>query len=852
MADHKRHPNGTTLLAGERPHVRLPRDRPRVNLPTISPPAWTTGAAQPYYTASAEPSVVTLNDYLPYPGIQQPRVKIPLGTQWPVRNPSNLPQPSAVNDLDPQLQGMTLSSEVEQAHITRQSSRIPGHTSNQSLSRRPNQAQRRQHNLQSKGVSQPDSSHLQTFVQMPPYPHSADSRQSSVPSVNGRNQGLFATNELFSRPPVPQRQLYDPNSNSGQTRQNRQSQGYSRKAGLHAQAEYLDRLAFQIIPKVEISREEFANKEALRSSLEDICRKAVTVHEAQKDPSFVSDSVELKCFGSLSTTFATKSSDMDLILLSPQSIPALSSPESEIPRLIEHALLESGYGARLLTKTRVPIIRFCEKPTAELAGLLKEERLRLDKEMNATPLQPKAKKKSKRDTVDSNPSNPMQTECQSDIAGTEGAHFSGEVSASPTDIKDATTSSLGTTKGPNKMVSGHEHTLSEKLGKQGDDNVLMAKSDEELTGLYKLAVHEGWYEPAERKTIDLFIRISQNPQSTEQDILTARSQLRELPNVIGRYQAPPKPHRLEFPKDGVGIQCDINFSNQLALHNSRLLKCYSICDPRVRRMVLFVKAWSKNRKINSPYHGTLSSYGYVLMVLHYLVNVAQPPVTPNLQTMPQSFDDELSMNDVMLDGHDIRFFRNENAIEELRRRKCITNSEESLGSLLRGFFHYYAQQGYNAPAGGFQWTFDTLSLRTIGGILSKQVKGWTGAKTETMDISGPGPAQTKEIRQRYLFAIEDPFEIEHNIARTVVHNGIVAIRDEFRRAHRLIENLGLLSGKGEQDMFAEAEDKENLQYKAFGPRPRKDQGVAKGTEKRKHAVPMPQRTDSARAKNESQ
>ena len=105
--------------------------------------------------------------------------------------------------------------------------------------------------------------------------------------------------------------------------------------------------------------------------------------------------------------------------------------------------------------------------------------------------------------------------------------------------------------------------------------------------------------------------------------------------------------------------------------------------------------------------------------------------------------------------------------------------------------------------------------------MPKQVKGWTGAKTEVVDLSGPGP-QTKEIRQRYLFAIEDPFEIDHNIARTVVHNGIVAIRDEFRRAHTLIKNAGINPGKGPEDLLAEAEEKEHLQYRPFGPRPKKD------------------------------
>ena len=39
-------------------------------------------------------------------------------------------------------------------------------------------------------------------------------------------------------------------------------------------------------------------------------------------------------------------------------------------------------------------------------------------------------------------------------------------------------------------------------------------------------------------------------------------------------------------------------------------------------------------KINSPYSGTLSSYGYVLLVIYFLVHVKNPPVLPNLQQVP--------------------------------------------------------------------------------------------------------------------------------------------------------------------------------------------------------------------------
>lgn len=49
---------------------------------------------------------------------------------------------------------------------------------------------------------------------------------------------------------------------------------------------------------------------------------------------------------------------------------------------------------------------------------------------------------------------------------------------------------------------------------------------------------------------------------------------------------------------------------------------------------VFYLSHPQARKINSPYSGTLSSYGYVLLVIYFLVHVKNPPVLPNLQQMP--------------------------------------------------------------------------------------------------------------------------------------------------------------------------------------------------------------------------
>ena len=234
------------------------------------------------------------------------------------------------------------------------------------------------------------------------------------------------------------------------------------------------------------------------------------------------------------------------------------------------------------------------------------------------------------------------------------------------------------------------------------------------------------------------------------------------------------------------------------------------------------------------------------MVLHYLVNIAQPPVCPNLQQLAKPANPNLAPAEreatENCKGRDVRFWRDEDEIKRLAAENRLNQNQDSVGHLLRGFFEYYAQNNSISTYAhrGFDWGREVISLRTPGGLRTKQEKGWTGAKTtierqpktpsaapavlatgepsppltktpqsqsqlQSGDtLSSPPPTavgprpfpEVKEVRHRYLFAIEDPFELEHNVARTVTHNGIVSIRDEFRRAWRIIKSAGKTSPTG--------------------------------------------------------
>ena len=570
-----------------------------------------------------------------------------------------------------------------------------------------------------------------------------------------------------------------------------------------AQNAFVHAVSETVYNKAKASSEELLEKEELRLHLQRICAEAISNFERAKNPQFDAGSVDLACFGSLRSGFATRGSDMDLALVSPASFPDPASAESAIPRLLEKVLLDLGYGARLLTKTRVPIIRFCETPTAALSEALHENRAKWEREKDSPP-KPKtvkiAQSKNQGEVISGENGEKTATSTKPSIK----ENSSGQIA-----ILDPT--AFG--KAHNGQQNLESLTVDEVPTQQADDTKtsVTSRTDEELVRLYKLAIKEGWFEPPERLVIVKFIEAVSlyGADGDHKALVELRLQLHNLPDVLSRYRVPPESH-LDYPKTGVGIQCDINFSNHLALHNTCLLKCYSLCDPRVQPMIVVVKAWAKSRKINSSYHGTLSSYGYVLMALHYLMNVAQPQIIPNLQLVPQASVPE---NDYGLNGYEVRFWRSEQEIIEAARRGQLTqNSTDTIGSLLRGFFQYYAYP----HGGGFSWATDVLSLRTPGGLLRKEDKGWTGAKTVTVESTVPGE-DAKEVRHRYLFAIEDPFELDHNVARTVVHNGIVAIRDEFRRADKIIQSHGAGKTMADYDLFAEAASRDNLQRRFFGP-----------------------------------
>lgn len=198
-----------------------------------------------------------------------------------------------------------------------------------------------------------------------------------------------------------------------------------------------------------------------------------------------------------------------------------------------------------------------------------------------------------------------------------------------------------------------------------------------------------------------------------------------------------------------GISCDICINNILAVINTKLLRDYAQIDVRLHQLAFIVKHWAKSRGVNETYQGTLSSYAYVLMCIHFLQQ-RRPAILPCLQEMETTYS-------VTVDDIDCAFF---DQVEKLRN--FGSRNKETISQLVWAFFNYWAYR--------HDYASSVISVRT-GSILSKHAKDWT----------------RRIGNDRHLICIEDPFEISHDLGRVVDKHSIKVLREEFERAAYILQ-----------------------------------------------------------------
>lgn len=164
------------------------------------------------------------------------------------------------------------------------------------------------------------------------------------------------------------------------------------------------------------------------------------------------------------------------------------------------------------------------------------------------------------------------------------------------------------------------------------------------------------------------------------------------------------------------LQIDVCVNNTLAVLNTNLIDAYVELDERFRYVCILVKYWAKRRDLNDTYHGTLSSYAYTLLTIHYLQTL-DDPVLPCLQRMKdgkQIENDEDVPIEMTSNGGGPELY-NTYFDRSVNQSNYSSTNEESVHELLLGFFHYYAYV--------FQYRTDLASIR-LGKRTSREVRQW--------------------------------------------------------------------------------------------------------------------------------
>ncbi|MES1910081.1 MAG: hypothetical protein MHM6MM_002740 [Cercozoa sp. M6MM] len=230
-----------------------------------------------------------------------------------------------------------------------------------------------------------------------------------------------------------------------------------------------------------------------------------------------------------------------------------------------------------------------------------------------------------------------------------------------------------------------------------------------------------------------------------------------------------------------GLKVDITAENNVALHNTELLRHYSQCHPVVRLLCLLVKKWARARRINDAFSHTLSSYALICMVLFFLQHEGVLPVL-QLPHWASNRRDELAANVIgTLRSRwtkEVQRLHLKPNLEHSEPTTCaefdvtfdrdmstkwfeIKSETPSLASLLTRFFAFY----------GFRidWSEHVPSIR-LGVLLSRRCK--------------------KTLCTKKTMCIEDPFELDHNLSKSVTRKTFRYVCDEFRDAYDICAQTG--------------------------------------------------------------
>lgn len=234
-------------------------------------------------------------------------------------------------------------------------------------------------------------------------------------------------------------------------------------------------------------------------------------------------------------------------------------------------------------------------------------------------------------------------------------------------------------------------------------------------------------------------------------------------------------------------------NNCVALWNTALLRSYCVLDPRVRMFLLAVKHWSKQRQVNNPSGGWLSSYSFVLMGLTFLVARG---VVPCLQAV----EGEKMWCETVLPGsgrvpRGKRGTKPDGAVPMGQKVDVTFRTHEEVRGGKREIGTGMVPPGFSTQLvmleneiAGSGWRSE--NTETIASLLHGFFATYASFPRRTSTVSlrdGKFVLRTKDRFRGDAMVVEDPF-IEHNTTRNASELVCGTLMTEFKRAADMISS----------------------------------------------------------------
>ncbi|XP_068142309.1 terminal uridylyltransferase 7 isoform X2 [Drosophila tropicalis] len=190
------------------------------------------------------------------------------------------------------------------------------------------------------------------------------------------------------------------------------------------------------------------------------------------------------------------------------------------------------------------------------------------------------------------------------------------------------------------------------------------------------------------------------------------------------------------------LSIDINVANPKSIYNSRFVAELFSRDLRLRQLNLFLKIWAKKSKING--HGSMTSYCLCVLVVYYLQQRDLLPSIKNLQSTQSP-----------------SYVWGVNYAYDLKNVPLISN-DVNIFDLIRGFFKFYSTLDFES----------ILISPYLGYAINRQLDflgphafpDYYAQMSAIERVTGTRPEQ---FQMQRTLCIQDPFELDHNVAKGV-------------------------------------------------------------------------------------